>query len=60
MVDPTIGPVVKMTASEDGAALHLYDERPRGTGAVQLNATRERGNFLKVVNKDGHEQTIKP
>lgn len=57
MADPKSGPVVKMTASEDGAALGLSDD---GTGAVQLYANRQKGNFLKVVSKDGREQTIKP
>ena len=57
MADPKSGPVVKMTASEDGAALGLSDD---GAGAVQLYANRHKGNLLRVVSKDGHEQTIKP
>jgi hypothetical protein len=57
MADPKSGPVVKLTASEEGAALGLSDD---GEGAVQLYANRRKGNFLKVVSKDGKEQTIQP
>ena len=57
MADPKTGPVVKMTASEDGAALGLSDD---GDGAVQLYANRRKGNYLRVANKDGREQLIKP
>ena len=57
MADPKSGPVVKMTASEEGAALGLSDD---GTGAVQLYANRRKGNYLRVANKEGREQFIKP
>jgi hypothetical protein len=57
MADPKSGPVVKMTASEEGAALGLSDD---GDGAVQLYANRRKGNYLRVANKDGREQLIKP
>ncbi len=57
MADPKSGPVVKITASEEGAALGLSDD---GAGAVQLYANRRKGNFVKVINKDGHEQVVKP
>jgi len=57
MTDPKIGPVVKMTAAEDGAALGLMDSNE---GLVQLYANRRKGNFLRIANKDGREQTIKP
>src|SRR5215471_5228024 len=49
MADPKSGPVVKMTASEEGAALGLSDD---GNGAVQLYANRRKGNYLRVVSKD--------
>lgn len=57
MADPKSGPVMKMTASEEGAALGLSDD---GDGGLQLYANRRKGNFLKVVSKDGREQTVKP
>ena len=57
MVDPKSGPVVKLTASEEGSALGLSDD---SQGGVRLYASRRLGNFLKVVNKDGKEQVLKP
>ncbi len=57
MADPKSGPVVKLTASEKGSALGLSDD---STGGVELHANREKGNFLKVLSKDGREQVIKP
>jgi hypothetical protein len=57
LADPKSGPVVKMTASEEGAALGLSDD---GQGAVQLYANRRKGNYLRVATKDGREQFVKP
>ena len=57
MVDPKSGPVVKLTASEEGSALGLSDD---SQGGVRLYASRRLGNLLKVVNKDGKEQALKP
>jgi hypothetical protein len=57
MSDPKIGPAVKITAAEDGAALGLVDS---DEGMVQLYANRRKGNFLRIANKDGREQMIKP
>ena len=56
MADPKSGPVVKLTASEKGSALGLSDD---SRGGVQLYA-RGTGSFLRVVNKGGREQVIKP
>jgi len=39
------------------SALGLSDD---SQGHVQLNAKSETGNFVKVVNKDGREQVLKP
>jgi hypothetical protein len=50
--------VVKFTASADGAALAMSDDST--VGRVHLNAKRDTGNFVKVINKDGREQVIKP
>ena len=57
MTDQNRRPVVKFTAAENGSALGLFDD---SQGRVQLNAKRDTGNFVKVVNKDGREQVLKP
>jgi hypothetical protein len=51
-------PLVKLTVSEDGSALGLSDDSQ--PGGIELRANRNKGNFVKVVNSDGREQTIKP
>jgi hypothetical protein len=51
-------PLMKMTVSEDGSAFRLSDDSQNG--GVELRAHREKGDFLKVVNRDGREQTVKP
>lgn len=55
---PQRAPLVKLTASEDGSALGLSDDSE--PGGVELYANRNKGNFVKVVSRDGREQTIKP
>ncbi|PYS59248.1 MAG: hypothetical protein DMF76_16930 [Acidobacteria bacterium] len=57
MADQNRRPVVKFTAAENGSALGLFDD---SQGRVQLNAESDTGNFVKVVNKDGREQVLKP
>ena len=51
-------PLMKLTVSEKGSALGLSDDSE--PGGIQLYANRDKGNFVKVVSNDGHEQTIKP
>ena len=51
-------PLVKLTASEEGAALGLSDDS--ASGGVQLYAHRSKGDFVRVINRDGREQTLKP
>ena len=51
-------PLMKLTVSEDGSVLGLSDDS--APGGVELRANRNRGNYVKVVNRDGHEQTLKP
>jgi hypothetical protein len=51
-------PLMKLTVSEDGAALGLSDDSQ--AGGLELRANRNKGNFVKVVDRNGHEQTIKP
>src|SRR5215471_2635988 len=58
MSDPKSGPVVKMTATQDGAAVGLSDGSQ--LGAVQLYSRQDKGNYVRVVNRDGHEQLLKP
>ena len=57
MADQNRRPVVKFTAAENGSALGLSDD---SQGRVQLNAKSDTGNFVKVVNKDGRQQVLKP
>jgi len=57
MADQNRRPVVKFTAAENGSALGLFDD---SQGRVQLNAKSDTGNFVKVLNKDGREQVLKP
>ena len=58
MATPQRAPLVKLTASEDGSALGLSDDSE--PGGVQLYANRTKGNFVKVVSRDGREQVLKP
>ena len=50
-------PVVKLTASEQGSGLGLSDD---ANGGVELHANRDKGDFVKVVSREGREQVIKP
>ena len=54
--DTKAGPVVKLTASADGTGLGLSDN---SRGGVLISAKRA-GSFVKVTNRDGREQMIKP
>ena len=56
LTDPKNGPVVKLTAAENGSALGLSDD---AEGGVQLFA-RDNGSFVKVTDKKGKEQVLKP
>lgn len=56
LTDPKSGPVVKLTAAENGSALGLSDD---AEGGVQLYA-RNTGSFVRVVDTDGRTQVIKP
>lgn len=57
LTDPKSGPVVKITATEEGAAIGLSDEVE---GGVEISATKHRGNFIKVTTREGREQIIRP
>ena len=54
--DPKNGPVVKLSAAENGSALGLTDD---ADGGVLLSA-RETGSFVKVTDKRGREQVLQP
>jgi hypothetical protein len=56
LTDPKNGPVVKLTAAANGSALALSDD---GDGGVQVFA-RDNGSFVKVTDKKGKEQMLKP
>ena len=51
-------PLMKLTVSENGSALGLSDDSE--PGGIELRANRDKGNFVKIVSKEGREQTIKP
>ena len=55
LISSTGSPHVKLSASEDGAGMVLGGEG----GHVQILA-RGAGPFVKIVDKVGHEQVIKP
>ncbi len=57
LTDPKSGPVVKIIATEEGSAIGLSDD---ADGGVQVSSTKRKGNFLKVVSREGREQIIKP
>ncbi len=56
MSDPKSGPVVKLTAAANGSALGLSDDADSG---VQIYA-RDTGSFVRVVDRKGKEQVLKP
>ena len=54
--DPKNGPVVKLTAAEDGSALGMSDD---AEGGIHISA-RDTGSFVKVTDKRGREQLLRP
>jgi hypothetical protein len=56
LIDPKNGPLVKLTAAEDGGSLGLYD--PSDFGVTIL--ARDDGSFVKVSDKEGREEVIRP
>lgn len=59
MADPKGGPIVKLTAAANGAALGLSDGINGGNGGVSLYA-RDTASFVRIVDKSGHTQLLKP
>lgn len=58
LADPKGGPVVKLTAAANGSALGLSDGLS-GPGGVQLYA-RDTGSFVRVVDRSGRTQVVRP
>jgi len=57
LTDPKNGPVVKITASDEGSVIGLSDD---AEGGVQIHSTKQKGNFVRVVDRDGKEKIVKP
>ena len=57
MGDPNSEPGVKLTTSVDGSALGLSNGLQ---GGVQLYARKSLGSFVRVIEKDGKQQLLKP
>jgi hypothetical protein len=58
MATPQRAPLMKLTVSENGSALGLSDNSE--PGGVEVRANRDKGNFVKIVSREGREETIKP
>lgn len=56
LIDPTSGPVVKLTAAVNGSALNLSDG---SDGGLQLFG-RDKGSFVRVTSKDGKTNELAP
>lgn len=56
LIDPKSGPVVKLTAAENGSALGLSDD---AEGGVQIYA-RDTGSYVKVIDNEGREKVMQP
>jgi hypothetical protein len=56
LIDPKNGPLVKLTAAEDGGSLGLYD--PSDFGVTIL--ARDDGSFVMVSDKAGREEIVRP
>lgn len=56
LIDSHGGPLVKLSAAEDGGGLNLDDG---SDGGVQI-ITNNSGSFLKIKNQNGREQVLKP
>jgi len=56
LIDTRGGPLVKLAAAENGGGLNLDDG---SDGGVQLIANDD-GSFVKVKNRNGKEQIMKP
>jgi hypothetical protein len=58
MIDPSGGPLVKLSVAPNGSALGLSDGLS-GNGGVHLYA-RDTASFVRIVDKSGRAQMLKP
>ena len=56
LINSQNGPDVKLTSTEDGAGLSLGGD----SGYVQILSRGANPPFIKIVNKDGRQQVIRP
>ena len=57
LIDPRGKPVVKLAASEHGSVLGLLGESEPTYARIEAQGT---STFVKLTNKDGREQVVKP
>ena len=57
LIDTKGKPVVKLAASELGSALGLLGSSEPTYARIEANGAN---TFVKLTNKDGHEQVVKP
>lgn len=56
LIDPKSGPIVKIGAAANGAAIGLTDGADRG---VQIFA-HDTGSFVRIVDRAGRERVMRP
>jgi hypothetical protein len=56
LINSKNGPDVKLATTEDGAGLSLSGD----SGYVQILSRGVNPPFIKIVNKDGQQQVMKP
>ena len=57
LIDAKGKPVVKLAASEQGSVLGLLGDSEPTYARMEANGA---STFVKLTNKDGHEQVVKP
>lgn len=57
LIDPKGKPVVKLAASEQGSVLGLLGDSEPTYARIEAKGA---STFVKLTNKDGHEQVVKP
>jgi hypothetical protein len=57
LIDAKGKPVVKLAASENGSVLGLLGDSEPTYARIEANGAN---TFVKLINKDGHEQVVKP
>jgi len=57
LIDPQLRPVVKLVGSEHEGGIAIMGEHDHAYVSMKADET---GSFLKLINKDGRQQLIKP